>query len=85
MYLRRDFSIPAEMSGSFMSLALCTNKECPIKFSCRRALAQPSSRQSYTKFEYKEKEDGSYECDGHISLTKKELEFIYGKKNSKSI
>lgn len=32
-------------------ITLCTNKDCPIKSECYRAVAKPNQQQSYTTFE----------------------------------
>lgn len=57
-----------------IDITMCSNKSCPIKFSCYRMWATPNPLgQSYSKFMPLEERDGSYTCDAHMPMTKSEL------------
>lgn len=53
-------------------IAMCENKECPLKLDCYRFMAKPASYQYYALFEPVGKE-----CEGFIQVRKKitETEF----------
>jgi hypothetical protein len=50
-------------------ITMCTNKDCPLSFSCYRFNAEPNYMQSYQKFEPQIDEIlDEVECDDYIKL-----------------
>ena len=45
-------------------IAMCQNKECPLREKCYRFKAEPSDYQSYAEF----KPDENGECDNFIEI-----------------
>ena len=45
-------------------ITMCTNSKCPVRKSCYRCIAPPSTQQSYTFFKV---EDGKVVCKHYMA------------------